>query len=360
MKRPVSTRCGVAVLAMGFALAGAAASQQGKQAGAGGAVGGASRPAARAEWKTREVRAPGVTYHTFYSKLAGAEVSYHLFTPASVGGQKAGGVAGGLPVVYWLHGSGGGLGGIAPMAARFQAAIDAGHVPPFLAVFVNGMEEGMYVDWASADNAPASGEKAPASGGGAPASGGGASDSGDVPIESVIVRELVPEVDRRHPTIPVREARLLDGFSMGGYGAGRLGFKHVDVFGAVSMVGAGPLQEDLLDPPAPRAGRRRAAEILARVYGNDRARFLALSPRTHAAENAAEIARRTPVRLVVGRLDETFPANEAFHQHLTRLGIPHEWIVLPDIGHDPLAVRRAMGDADWEFYRRAFAVERRR
>ena len=113
-----------------------------------------------------------------------------------------------FPVVYWLHGSGGGLSGIPPLAAHFDAAIEAGKTPPFLVVFVNGLINGMYVDWRD----------------------------GSVPLETVIIKELVPHIDATFRTIATREGRMLDGFSLGGYGAARLGFKHPELFRAVSML----------------------------------------------------------------------------------------------------------------------------
>ena len=32
----------------------------------------------------------------------------------------------------------------------------------------------------------------------------------------------------------------------------------------------------------------------------------------------------------------------------------HEWIVLPGVGHDPMAVIEGLGDRHWAFYRSAF------
>ena len=93
-------------------------------------------------WVTKVVTAPRVTHHVFTSKSAKAEVSYHLYRPAAYeaeGNRR-------FPVVYWLHGSGGGLPGIPSVAKRFDAAIEAGKLPPCLVVFVNGLEMGMYVD----------------------------------------------------------------------------------------------------------------------------------------------------------------------------------------------------------------------
>jgi len=57
--------------------------------------------------------------------------------------------------------------------------------------------------------------------------------------ESYILQELIPDVDKRFRTIPNRHARAVAGFSMGGYGALKLGFKHPEVFGFVgSLSGA--------------------------------------------------------------------------------------------------------------------------
>jgi poly(3-hydroxybutyrate) depolymerase len=226
--------------------------------------------------------------------------------------------------VYWLHGSGGGLQGIPRVAAHFDAAIESGKVPPCLVVFVNGLANGMYVDW----------------------------KDGSAPLEKLIVKELVPHIDSQFRTIASRDGRLLDGYSMGGYGAARLGFKYTELFAAVSIMGGGPLQEDLMQ--APRAGRRRAAEVLDRVYGGDPKYFTQVSPRRIAEENAKAVIAGSLVRQVCGDQDETFPANRDFHEHLERLGIPHSWTVLPGVDHNPMKTIETLGDSNWEFYRAAF------
>ena len=271
-------------------------------------------------WVTREITAPGVSFHTFESAAARGRVSYHLFMPPAYDREPERR----FPVVYWLHGSGGGLPGIPNVAARFAAAIEAGKTPPCLIVFVNGMVNGMYVDW----------------------------KDGSTPLETVIVKELVPHIDATWRTIASRAGRLLDGYSMGGYGAARLGFKHPAVFRAVSIMGAGPLQTDLLD--APRASRQRAQDVLERVYGGDPAFFRSVSPRVLAEQHAEAIAKGSLVRMVCGNRDETLAANLDFHEHLDRLGIPHSWTVLDGVGHDPLRTLEALGDSNWGFYRTAF------
>ena len=272
------------------------------------------------QWRTPVVEGPQISYHTFISESADAEVSYHLYTPKvyAEDPQRR------FPVVYWLHGSGGGVQGIPLLSKHVDAAIDAGQVPPFLVVFVNGLRLGMYVDW----------------------------KNGSAPIESVIIKDLIPHIDATYRTIASREGRLLDGFSMGGYGAARLGFKHPETFGAVSIMGGGPLQETLTRTP--RASSKQVDELMREVYGGKQENFRAVSPRRHAADNAAVITRHTLVRVVIGSRDNTFDNNLDFHKYLVGLGITHDWVVVEGIGHDPLGLLRAMGDRHWAFYREAF------
>ena len=284
---------------------------------------GGTPPLAPSHWVTPRVEGRGLSFHTFLSRAAATEVSFHLYEPPAykVDPSRR------FPVVYWLHGSGGGVSGIARLSALLDEAIARGQTPPLLMVFVNGLRMGMYVDWAN----------------------------GRAPLETIIVHELRPHIDANWRTIATREGRLLDGFSMGGYGAGRFGFRYPELFRSVSMIGAGPMQETL--ERTPRASRVQVEELLRDVYGGGQDRFRAVSPRRYAEQNAATLARGSRLRLIIGDRDETLQNNQDFHFHLTRLGIPHEWIVLPGVGHDPIAVLTALGDRHWAFYRGAFAAE---
>lgn len=286
---------------------------------------GAQTPASKdsVEWVTRAVEGTRVEHRVFESAATGTAVSYHVYVPEAYMAQPERR----FPVVYWLHGSGGGLGGIGKLARRFDEAIKAEKLPPVLVVFVNGLADGMYVDW----------------------------KDGSRPVESMIVKDLVPHIDATFRTIGSREGRALDGFSMGGYGAARLGFKFPEVFRVVSIMGAGPMQEEFTNTP--RASRKRAEDLLARVYGGEQAYFRAVSPRTLASERAEGIARGSVVRMVIGDKDETYRNNVAFHEHLESLKIPHGWTVLPGVKHDPMAVIDALGDENWTFYRKVFATE---
>ena len=275
------------------------------------------------QWVTPEVKAPRVSFHTFESKAVKGKVSYHLYRPACYDQDKLQK----LPVVYWLHGSGGGLSGIPKIANYFNEAIESGKAPPCLVVFVNGLVEGMYVNW----------------------------KDGSAPLETLIIQDLLPHVDSSYRTIPAREARILDGFSMGGYGAARLGFKYPELFRTVSIMGAGPLQAELIK--APRASRQRALDILKKVYGGDQEYFKSSSPRRLAEENKEVLAKGSLIRQVCGDKDETFANNREFHEVLERLKIPHTWKVLNGVDHNPMRTLEALGDSNWAFYRKAFQKE---
>jgi enterochelin esterase-like enzyme len=275
------------------------------------------------QWVTPEVKAPRVSFHTFESKAVKGKVSYHLYRPACYDQDKLQK----LPVVYWLHGSGGGLSGIPKIANYFNEAIESGKAPPCLVVFVNGLVEGMYVNW----------------------------KDGSAPLETLIIQDLLPHVDSSYRTIPAREARILDGFSMGGYGAARLGFKYPELFRTVSIMGAGPLQAELIK--APRASRKRALDILKKVYGGDQEYFKSSSPRRLAEENKEVLAKGSLIRQVCGDKDETFANNREFHEVLERLKIPHTWKVLNGVDHNPMRTLEALGDSNWAFYRKAFQKE---
>jgi len=283
----------------------------------------AASPADPPQWITPAASGPGLVQGTFESRAAGAPVSYHIYVPPGYEDEPSGR----FPVIYWLHGSGGGISGLAPLARQMDSAIRASLTPPALVVFINGLAQGMYVDW----------------------------KDGSRPIETIIISELIPHIDSRWRTIPRREGRLIEGFSMGGYGAARLGFKFPELFGAVSLLGAGPLQADLTRD-APRATGRSVQDLMRRVYGGDQAYFEAVSPLRMAQMNAAALGAQTRVRIVVGERDETYSNNVRFHEALKQLAIPHAWMTLPGVGHDPMATLSSLGQARWDFYAEAFAA----
>ena len=232
----------------------------------------------------------GTRYMTFAAPSLGPDrmASYLIYLPP--GYEKA--PATRYPVLYYLHGGGGSqrVGDI--WVQKLDAAIKRGVCPPMIAVLVQGLPSGSYRD--SAD--------------------------GKTPIESVIIKDLIPHVDAGYRTIPRREARALEGMSMGGYGAFHFGFKYPEKFGLISGMCAAV--------SAPGAAPRRNAP--ARVEtAYDRAN----NPFVLAERNLAAIKGRFKIRMIVGTDDFTLEANKTFDARLTALGIQHDFKIVPNVSH---------------------------
>ncbi|MFZ5829911.1 MAG: alpha/beta hydrolase [Planctomycetota bacterium] len=274
----------------------------------------ATNPLAAPQWVKPAVVAGRLQRMTFASKAAHAKVSYFIHLPADYVAEPHRR----FPVMYWLHGLGSGPQGLPQIVKHFEGAMRAEKTPAMIVVFVNGLTESMWCD----------------------------AKDGTMPVESVFVKELIPHVDSAYRTIPQREGRLIEGFSMGGFGAARLGFKHHELFGSVSML-AGALHSEA-------SIARRRGSILKSVFGGDSKYFDAQSPWGIAEANAEFLGKQMLIRQVVGERDPTLACNRDFDAHLTRLKIPHEYDVLPEVRHDPVEIYESLGERNWEFYRCAF------
>jgi len=274
-------------------------------------------------WVTVEAKVPRVVFRTFDSKTTGGKVSYHAYIPAAYGRSEAR-----LPVLYWLHGTDGGIGGIRPSARVFDDAIEAGKVPAMIVVFVNGLPRRLWAD----------------------------SKDGSSPVERVFITEVIPDVDKTFRTIATREGRILEGFSMGGYGAARLGFKYPSLFAGISILAGGPFDLELRGPRAQQSPQLRE-QLLREVCGNDLDYFKAISPWVIAEAAAAALRdKKTSIRHVVGARDDTRDLNRRFHERMANLQITHEYAEVPNVGHDARALLTVLGDRNGEFYRRALGL----
>lgn len=266
-------------------------------------------------WLMPPVEGPNLHYKTFESKAAGQKVSYLLYLPPGYdekGDQR-------YPVVFWLHGIGGSQQGVPQMTERLTKAIKDGKAPSMIFVFVNGMIRSSYVD--SAD--------------------------GKTPVETVSIKELIPHIDATYRTLGTREGRMIEGFSMGGAGAAKWGFKFPDLFGSISIVDGALENTDVT--------KGRFAETFKTVYGGDMARFTASNPWDLAPKNAEKMKDRTVIRIIT-RTTGLAGANEKFHDLLTQLGLGHEFHKIPDAPHSPNPLYEGLGERNWPFYFKAFPM----
>jgi len=130
----------------------------------------------------------------YHSRLVNATLPYNVILPPDYRGASATR----YPVLYLLHGFGGHYNdwatrtNVADYAARYRMIV----------VTPEG-NNGWYIDSA-----------------GAPAD----------KYESYILKELIPDVQKRYRTIEARYGRAIAGLSMGGYGALKFGLKSPDTF----------------------------------------------------------------------------------------------------------------------------------
>lgn len=273
------------------------------------------RPMPKAEWMDPDRAAPNATqYRAFASKVLGHDVSYLVWLPPGYEQETKR-----YPVIYWLHGMGSNQrGGATMFVPQVEAAMKDGKLPPAIVVSVNGMVRSFYCD----------------------------SSDGKIPMESVIIKDLIPHVDATYRTLAKREGRVIEGYSMGGYGAAHLGFKYPDTFGTI-VINAGAL----LDPNltiAPKDGPMFA------VFGEDGARRVAEHPLTLAKQNADKL-RATHIRIGCGALDSLLPRNKELHDLLTELHIEHEYETVPDVAHESPLYYRKLGTKVYEFHRKSLS-----
>ena len=184
-----------------------------------------------------------------------------------------------FPVVFFLHGAGGTESSDAGLAYTVHAEVKAGTIAPVIYVFPNGGKTSGYRDWTN----------------------------GNVKSETLLLRELLPHIDREYRTIPKPEARGICGYSMGGGGALRLSLKYPDVFGWAASLAAG------LD---------KSAE----ANGGDNSYH-------HAAALTKE--QKDPLRLllVIGEDDFLYKLHPPFLQHLKEQGIAYTLVTHSKVGH---------------------------
>ncbi len=253
---------------------------------------------------------------TFQSRVAGAVVGYYYYLPPAYEadtGKR-------YPVIYWLHGLNGVPASANPVVAALDAGIKAGTAPAMILVScTDPTKRSMWTD----------------------------SKDGRVPVETVIVQELVPHIDATFRTIATRQGRAIEGYSMGGYGAAYLGFKYPDTFGVVSIL-AGALH-------SPDTLNARRAEIFRAVFDGDSEYAGARSPWTLVRQNADKIRGRTFVRIHVGEKDGLREWNTEFHDLLAKLKIEHTWNTIPNSTHNPAEFFANWPGNLFDFYAGAFA-----
>jgi enterochelin esterase-like enzyme len=156
----------------------------------------------------------GCQHLTFHSAANNTTIGYIIYLPPNYNSDTTTR----YPVIYSLHGISGTEWANISYATTLQSQINSNAVKPMIMVFVSGRGNTFYVN--SKDNS--------------------------VQCETSIINELIPHVDSLFRTIPDRGHRATNGFSMGGFGALMLAFKHYELFSSVSSMCAALVDWDTL------------------------------------------------------------------------------------------------------------------
>lgn len=158
----------------------------------------------------------------------------------------------------------------------------------------------------------------------------GATNANDK-YESYIIKELIPEIDKRFRTVADRKNRAVAGLSMGGYGALKFGMKYPEMFSL-----AGSFSGALGAATFPVSGRGEASMKSLNVI------FGAADSETRKANDIFKMVREiTPEKtkalpflyIDCGTEDFLFQNNRDFIDLLVEKKIAHEFRQLPG-GHN--------------------------
>lgn len=253
---------------------------------------------------------PLLQHHSFASALLKTEVGYSIYLPPGYAEQTSRR----YPVVYWLHGRGQNESCDQFPAAIVQEGIRQHILPPLIIVYPSGGQFSMYCD--SAD--------------------------GRWPVESMLVRELIPHIDATWRTEAARESRAIQGMSMGGFGALRLALKYPRLFSSVAAFAAGLRTEEEMREAA-------RAETFEKIFGGKGDYFAAQHPETLARQAASAPQPAPAVRLYCGLADGLLENNRRLHRILEEQKAAFDHVELPGIGHDLPALAAAVGTGALEF-----------
>lgn len=224
----------------------------------------------------------GLVHGSVRSAGMNVEIGHNVYLPPGydAGTQR-------YPVIYFLHGWGGDENSDAAAFSSVVAKLtkDLG-LPPAIVVFPNGGRS-WYRDFSVERGL----------------------------IETHLVHELVPHIDRTYRTLADRDHRVLVGFSMGGGGAVRLAVKYPELFSAAGSWGGAFAYRD----PNPIPDDLTPAAF-------------------------ARVAGRVRLLLFVGTEDSQLLTYPAFIKILTDAKFPFVYEVLAGVPHDPGAYYEHSGE----------------
>lgn len=243
---------------------------------------------------------------SFVAASTGLPVVFSLYLPPSYATSSRR-----FPVIYHLHGINGAHNGqqIVSVPQSLEAAVRAGLIEESIMVFPDGYGDSFWAD--SARSAK--------------------------PAETHVIDELIPYIDNQYRTLARAEYRVIQGFSMGGFGAAKFATKFPDRFRTCMVYDGALLSWTQV--------QQRHAVQAAEIFDGSAARFDLYSPWSWLTTNAAPLQQASGFRDAAGAL---VAENRAWRDALAVAGQPQEYVETGVI-HAIRPLLDAQGANAWAF-----------
>ena len=219
-------------------------------------------------------------------KITNKKITFDVYLPKNYNKNGAG-----YPVIYNLHGRGGSHKSGEAFRVPMQKAIAKGILQPVIGIYPDGTKNGWYAD----------------------------SKDRSILVETNIIREIIPWVDANYNTRASREFRVIQGFSMGGYGASLYAVKFPELFSICINYDGGMWNwENMLR-------KSRKWEPVAPVLFDNDKKFYdeTSSPWNLALVNQDKIRGKLQFRTLVGSLGSGL---EKWRDHIHSLSIKMDYV----------------------------------
>lgn len=147
--------------------------------------------------------------------------------------------------------------------------------------------------------------------------------------ESYIIKELIPEIDKRYRTLNRRDQRAIAGLSMGGYGAIKFGLKYPELFSLVGSFSGALAAANVTDQVLP-GGIGKSIDAIFGPTGSELRK--GNDPFAVVRSATAEQIKTFPfIYLDCGTEDILFSHSHDFVELLREKDVPHEYRELPGV-----------------------------
>ena len=251
---------------------------------------------------------------TITGRISGEKITFDIYLPESYRKEGVG-----YPVIYNLHGRGGSYKSGGAFRAAMKKAIVDGILPPVIAVYPDGTKNGWYAD----------------------------SKDRSILIETPIIREIIPWVDANYNTKVSRDFRVIQGFSMGGYGASLLAAKFPELFSVcINYDGAMWNWKNMMRKS------KKWQSVAPVMFDNDKTYYENnSSPWAFATLNRDKIKGRLHFRTLVGSLGSGL---QEWRDHLNSLDIEMDYVDTK-CRHNLQCLHEEAGDGSFRLMTKQFA-----